>query len=116
MDLHYICGPQNGGDRCDVMDEVKAQLVIERQVPGIGRRSPEQCVAVRLSVHHQLSREVAASAGTVLNDKRLTKSLRQQLPSQPRGYVVRTAGRIADQQTHRPRRISLCSHDARQVR
>src|SRR5262249_25017645 len=54
-----------------------------------------------------LGGNVAAGAWPVLNNELLTEPLREPLSYQTRDDVTRTAGAIADEDAHRPRRIGL---------
>src|SRR5262249_137800 len=75
-----------------------------------------ECVAVGRRPDRSLGSDVAGSAGAILDDDLLAKPLRQPLTQQAADHVLRAAGGKADEQTHRPRRISLRRSDTRDRR
>src|SRR5579883_161241 len=58
-------------------------------------------------MHDSLRRDDGATARTAFDHHRLAEAICQPLPDQPRGNVSGAARRIADDEVHRPRRISL---------
>src|SRR5262245_35057182 len=60
-----------------------------------------------------LNSEIAGRAGWVLNDKLLSKMIRQVLADDARHEVVAAARRKRDDPVHRPRRIGLRPRDTR---
>src|SRR5262249_47365889 len=61
----------------------------------------------------QLGADIAAGTGAVLDDEGLPKPIRQPLPDQAGVDVVGAAGRKADDDVYRPRRIALRRREAR---
>jgi hypothetical protein len=55
---------------------------------------------------------IAARAGPVLDNDWLVELVRQPLTDQARNDVKSTAGRKADDDAYRPRRIGLCQSEA----
>jgi hypothetical protein len=91
----------------DVAYEVETEPVVEGRVDRIRRKGQKERVAIRWSTHDRLCGDIRPGAWAVLDDERLAKPLRQQLPHQPRNEVSAAAGRKADEDTHRPRWIGL---------
>src|SRR5262249_51068579 len=73
-------------------------------------------VAVRRRTHDRLGGNIATGAGPVLDDEGLAQPLGQPLTHQTRNDVVRTAGGIAYDDAHWPRRIGLRPRDPRHHR
>jgi hypothetical protein len=103
-------------DRYDVADNVEAKLVVERDVPAVGRSKLEQRVTVWRSTNNHLRGKIAARARSVLDNELLTKTLRQPLTEKASEQIGHAARWKPDDQAHRPRRISLCSRDTRKHR
>ena len=70
-------------------------------------------MAVRRSLHYDLSRDITARARSVLNDERLTESVRKPLSEKACEDVGRAASGKADDDTYRTRGISLRDGDWR---
>ena len=81
-----------------------------------GEADQQKRVAVRRRSHDRLGADIAAGARPVLDDEWLPEPLRQPLTDQARDDVGRAAGRKADDDAHRPRRIGLRPRDARHGR
>jgi hypothetical protein len=73
-------------------------------------------VAIRGGSHYSFGRDIAARAGTVLDDDRLPKAILQPLTDDARQNVGRAAGGKADENPDRPRRIGLRRRDGRENR
>ncbi len=99
---HHIVGLHGARDRRDIAAEIKLEILVEGGVPRVRRGSLEQGVAIGACPHHRFGREVAAGARAVLDDELLAEPLGHHLPGEPRHDIVHAAGRIADQQQHRP--------------
>jgi hypothetical protein len=67
-------------------------------------------------VNYRFSADIAARAWPILDDEWLTEPLRRPLADQARDNIGPAAGRIADDDAHRPRRIGLRACDARKGR
>src|SRR5215831_14276206 len=80
---------------------------VERRVDRVRWCDQEERIAVRRRIHDGLGRDIGARARPAFDDEWLTEPLRQPLTEQARGDVGRAAGRVADDQPHRPRRIGL---------
>src|SRR5262249_19909505 len=76
----------------------------------------EKGIAAGARTHDRLSGDIAGRARPVLNDERLPEPLLQPLAYQARGDIEPAAGRIADDDAHRLRRIGLCLCDTRKGR
>ena len=96
-------------NRRHVADEIEAELFVERRVDRVRRSDQEKRVAVRRRPHDRLGGDVRARARPAFDDKCLAQPLREPLTKKARGDVGRAAGRIADDQPHRPRRVGLCA-------
>src|SRR5262245_14476134 len=107
---------RDAGDRRAVAHDVDTELVIDGSVDGVVWTDHEEYVAVGRRPDRSLGGDVAGSAGPILDDDLLAKPLRQPLTHQAADHVLRAAGGKADEQTHRPRRISLRPCDARNHR
>ena len=88
---------RHGRHRSEVAGIVEVEIVVERRIPGIGRRGEKERVAVRLRLRDRLRREIAAGAWTVLDDELLAQMFRQPLADQAGISVVDAAGRKAGQ-------------------
>jgi hypothetical protein len=62
-------------------------------------------VAVRLRARDRLGPKIAAGSGLVVDDEGLAHALGQRLRHEARHDVGRTAGRKADHESHRTRRV-----------
>jgi len=113
---HDVGRDNNAGDRRDVTDEMEIQFVVERRVDRLCRNDHEQRVAVSGRAHDGLGGNVGPRAGTVLDDEWLADPLRQPLTRESCDDVGCAAGRKANDDPHRPRRIGLRRSDARRGR
>ncbi len=114
VDLHHQRHAHDAGDRRDVADEIELEIVVERGVDGVVRPGHEQRVAVGRRVRDRLDRDIAAGAGTVVDDYGRSEPLRQPLRDDAGDDVLRAAARKAAEDAHRPRRIGLRPGDAGQ--
>src|SRR5262245_40520953 len=103
----------DAGDWRDVTGKIEIEVVVECHVPRVSRSSLQQRVAVWWRAHDRFGAKIAACARPVLDDERLAKALRQPLTHHAGDNVGAAAGRPADDDAHRPRRISLCRCGAR---
>jgi len=94
-------------DRRKVADEIEVEPVVERRVEGIAGRGEQQGVAVRRRARDRAGSDVAAGAGSVLDHELLAQPLGEPSADEARSDVGYPAGRIADEETNRPRRIGL---------
>src|SRR6516162_8687242 len=111
---HQAWHAHGAGDRHDVTDEIEIQLVVERRVKGVRHTHGEQRMAVRSCAHDGLGGNVATSTRPVLDHELLAEALRQPLADWARIDIDSTAGRKADDYSHRPRWISLRRCDPRE--
>lgn len=100
MHRHDQRSTAHADDR-NVADEVEAQIFVERGVDGCGRIGSQQSITVGGRAYDRLGRQVACGSGSVLDDKRLAKSRRQQLPYQSHENIGPAAGRLSDNAVHR---------------
>src|SRR5262245_4278435 len=104
---------KNPRDRGYIADEIEIEFLVQRDVDRIRRSGQEERIAVRRRAHDRLGGDVVAGAWPVFNNELLTEPLREPLSYQTRDDVTRTAGAIADENAHRPRRIGLRESKAR---
>src|SRR5215831_15459532 len=83
----------------------------ERRVDRLCRTDHEQRMAVRRCAHDGFCGDVGTGPRPVLDKELLAESLRKPLRYQARDDVGRAAGRISDDDAHRPRRIGLRPRD-----
>jgi hypothetical protein len=86
---------------------------LRRKAPNVSRSAKEQHVTVGGRTCDHFSANIAASAGTVLDDELLAESFGQPLTDQACRCVRSRASCEADDDAHRPRRISLRSYNRR---
>ena len=80
------------GDRRDVAEEIEVELFIERRIDCSCRRDQDERVAVRSRVHDHVSGDIGAGARAVVDNERLTETLRQPLANQAREDVGSAPG------------------------
>jgi hypothetical protein len=114
--LHHIGHADDASDWRAVAHDVETELVIDGSVNRVVWTDHEECVAVGRRPDRSLGGDVAGGAGPILDDDLLAKLLRQPLTQQAADHVLRAAGGKADEQTHRPDRISLRPCNARHSR
>src|SRR5712671_4304010 len=90
-----------------VTDEIEIELVVECRVDRIERAGEEQGIAVSRGAYDRFGANIAGRASPILNYELLSDARRQPLADEASDDVIRASGRIADDQAHRPRRISL---------
>src|SRR6516225_12310189 len=100
-------------DRRNVADEIEIELVEKCRTDRVRGNDIEERVAVRRCPHRSFGADIAACARSILDDEPLTEPIRYPLTHQARDDIWRAAGRIWDDDAHRPRRISLRESDAR---
>ena len=100
-------------DRRNVLEEIEAELVVERRVDGIGRIDQQECIPVGGRAHDGLGGEIVSGAGPVLDNDWLAELFRQLLADQARHEVGRAAWRIADNPANGSCRVGLRPHDPR---
>src|SRR6516225_10076680 len=88
-------------------------MLVKRGICSNSRWDQQECVSVGWGIHHCLSADVAAGAGTVFDDESLTKLYRQPLAYQAGENVGCASGGKADDDAHRSRWIILRSCNAR---
>src|SRR5215831_18955506 len=71
----------------------------------------QQRIAIRCGPDDRLGADIAAGAWPVLDDELLPEALGKPLSDQTSHDVGNAAGRISDDNTHRPRRIALRPRD-----
>src|SRR5262249_34804745 len=103
-------------DRHNVANEFEIKLVVERRIGRVKRTDKEKRIAVRARAHDRLGSHIAAGTRSVLDNKRLTETLRQPLGYQARDDIRPAAGRKTDNDAHWSRGISLCPCEARDGR
>ena len=106
MDQHDQMRARNPGDRRDVPDQIEVELE-ERRIDRMRCADLEQRVAVGRRAHDRFGADIAGAARPVVDDDGLAEPLREPLADQAREDVTGAAGREADHDAHRPRRIGL---------
>jgi hypothetical protein len=106
----------DGCDRRDVAEENEREVVEEGRVDCAAQRDHDERIAIRRRSHDRLHGDIAAGAGSVVDDELLAEALRQPLADEARIDVVRPTGGEADDNTHRSRRIALRPSDPRHDR
>src|SRR6516164_7865629 len=91
MQHNHIWYPHDADHRRDVPGEVEIELVVERGVDRVRRSDQEERMAVRRRTYDRLGCDIAAGAGTVLDDERLAEPLRQPLTYETGADVGRAA-------------------------
>jgi hypothetical protein len=91
--------------RCDVPDDVKSQVWVQRGIDDVRRQSKEQRVAVWSRLCRQFRGKTAGRRWPIVDDELLAQPLREGLSDDSPVDVGRGAGRETDDDTHRPRRI-----------
>jgi hypothetical protein len=76
---HDIWCADDVSDWRDIAKEIEAELIVERRVDRVRRNDPKERMAVGGRAHDGLGRDIAASAGSVLDDEGLTEPLLQPL-------------------------------------
>src|SRR5262249_6751398 len=84
IDHHEIRRAANGRDWRYFADEIEIKLSVECHVHCARRPDKQERVAVRRCPHDAFGADVAAGAGSVLNDERLPEPLRQRLTREAR--------------------------------
>ena len=101
------CAPTQG-DRREVLLGVEAGALVELRHWRRGCRSWRAGgVAVGRRARDHLAGDIAAGAGAVLDHDRLAERLLEPLAEDARHHVARAAGREAEHERDRPRRIGL---------
>src|SRR5262245_56040187 len=106
MHLHNQNVAADGSDRCDVTEENEREILEEGRVDRAARRDCDERIAIWRGSHDRLHGDIAG-ARSVVDNELLAESLRQPMADEARVNVVLPAGREADDNAHRPRRISL---------
>jgi hypothetical protein len=112
--LHNGWHAADARDRHDIADEIESLLFVERRVDRVHHRDLEKCVTVRGRSHDRFDADIAARAGSVVDNELLAEALGQPLTHQAREDVGRTTWWKTDDDAHRPRRIGLRPRNARQ--
>ena len=112
---HDDIGQTRGArDRRDVANEIVVERrPVQCRVDDVRRADRQQRIAVGGRTHDGLGGDIARGAGPILDDDRLTETLLQPLPDHAGEKVRRAAGRKADQNADRPRRIGVRKRRAR---
>jgi hypothetical protein len=108
IDHHDEGHANDAGDRRDIANEIEIEVAVERRADRSRRADHEERIAVRRGIHDRLGTDIAAGTRPILDDERLSETLRQPLPDQACGDVGRAAGGKADDHAHRARGIGLC--------
>src|SRR4051794_11396823 len=95
------------------MSRMKSKFSFQCGVDCVRRTNQKERIAVRGSVHDDLSGDIGGGAGPVFDDEWLAKTLRQPLSYQPGDDVVSAPGGETNDDAHRPRWIGLRPRDPR---
>ena len=96
--------------------KLKTELVVKHVGDPVSGNHHKQRMAVGGRTDDCLGGDLPLGTRSVLDDEWLAETLRQPLTNQAREDVGRTAGRKADHDTYRSRRIGLRPGDGRQRR
>jgi hypothetical protein len=89
-------------DRDEVLHRIERQVVVEADIDGKGAGGEQDGVAVRLRVGDIAHADIAAGAAAVLDDEGLARRLAQRRGDDAANEVRRAAGRVGDDDLHRP--------------
>ena len=92
-------------DRREIGHRIERQLGIERRIDCMTAEAHQKRVAVRERLGHRLGGEIAAGARPIFDHDRLPQGRLHRLRDRARHRVRGAAGRCADQELDRPRRI-----------
>ncbi len=101
---------RNQGDRCEILQRIVADGAVEADVHGHRRAGHRQRVAVGLGLGHGLETDVAAGAGTILDDDGLAEVFSQLLPHNAGHDVDAAARREGHHELDRFGRVVLSLH------
>jgi hypothetical protein len=99
-------------DGCNVRHEIETEPIVERRVGRIRSGGQKERIAIGGSLGDCLGSNVSRGAPSVLDHKWLVEPLGEPLANQTCGNVGAPTGCIADDQSHRPRRIRLRPSEA----
>src|SRR5262249_36919869 len=97
-------------------DEIEIELIVKHVGDPVSGNDQKQRMAVGGRTRHCLGGDLTLRARSVLDDEWLAETLRQPLTNQAREDVSWTAGRKAEHDPHRSRRVGLRESDARDGR
>ena len=109
---HDVGKSRDAGNRRDVADEIETEFFVERRIDCVHGTTQQESVTVSGCTNDRFGSQIAARAGPVLDNDWLVELVRQPLTDQARNDVKSTAGRKADEDAQRPRRIGLCKSEA----
>src|SRR5439155_20345076 len=92
-------------DRREVLLRVERQRPVQRHVDRVGRRRDEQRVAVGRALRDEIGADIAAGAGLVLDDDRLSQGFRKTRAQSARGEIRDSARRKSDDEPDWFRRV-----------
>ena len=116
IDHQHIGRRERADDRRDVLLNIEREVLIERGIDRVGHRHRQERVAVGRSAGDDLGGKIAAGARPVVDDEFLAELLPERRGNQAHVGVGRGAGREADDDAHRPRRIVVRLGNARDGR
>src|SRR5262245_56518075 len=116
MDLHDKRRTGDAGDSSNIADEIETKLIVEGRVDRVAVEDQKERIAVQLRPHDHLGANIAARTRSIVDYELLAEPLRELLSDQTSHGVGRTARRVADDDTHGPRRVGLRPSDARHSR
>src|SRR5215469_6192228 len=98
------------------MEEIEVELVEKRRTGCVRGDDIEERIAVRGCPHRRLGADIATRTGPVLDDELLTEPFCQPFAHHASDDIRPSAGRIWDDDAHRPRRIGLRPSETRDGR
>src|SRR5262245_16579930 len=116
IDLHNKGSVAYACDRRSVLDEIEIELIVKHVGDPVSGNDQKQRMAVGGRTRHYLGGDLPLRARSILDDEWLAETLRQPLTNQAREDVGWTAGREADDDADRPRRVGLRESEARDYR
>ena len=112
VDIDHIGKADQAGDRRAVADEIEIELGEQRRIGRVGRGGEEQRIAVRGGAQTAWVAMLVPAPGRLSTTNCWPSRSRQPLAEQARGQVGRSAGRIADNEVDRARRIGFGARHA----
>src|SRR6516162_9829410 len=113
IDLHDKRAVAYARDRRRISDETEIEIIVEQVGDPVSGNDQKERMAVGGRTDDCLGGDSPLGARSVLDDEWLAEPLRQPLTDQAREDVGRTAGRKANHDAYRSRRIGLRPSDLR---
>src|SRR5262245_15881816 len=102
MHLQHAVAAIEARNRGDVAYEIEIELIVERDVECVVDADQEKRIAVGRCGHYGFGGDVAAAAGSVLDNELLAEAVGEPLRHEARPGVGGTAGSKTNYDAHRP--------------